>query len=215
MMSFVDQLRAAAEPEWTASVEHRFVTELFAGTIPDDRLAHYLVQDYQFCDPFVALLGQAVASAPSLSSRLKHAGQLGAFASDENDYFTDAFDRLGVSDEDRMRPQREAVTDEFAALLLTGRDSRNYPQILALLLVAEWLYRDWATSDLAWPERPEHRGWIEVHNNPQFNAWVDWLQQELEQYAPVDPGERAAVRELFSAATRLELAFFDACCPSA
>ncbi|GAA2112223.1 TenA family protein [Microlunatus panaciterrae] len=209
-MSFVDQLRQAAEPDWTAAVDHRFVAELFDGRLSDARLARYLIQDYQFCDAFVALLGQAVASAPDLGSRLIHAGQLGAFASDENTYFTDAFDALRVPIADRTSPQLEPVTEQFNALLLKARDSRSYPQVLTVLLVAEWLYRDWAAADRPLPARPEHRGWIEVHNTPDFTRWVDWLQQELNRKAPAEAEARAELMRLFVEATRLELAFFDA-----
>lgn len=83
--SFVQWLRAAAGPSWSAAVGHRFVSELFDGSLEDGRLAAYLVQDYQFCDAFVALLGAATASAPDLASRLPFARQLGFFAADEND----------------------------------------------------------------------------------------------------------------------------------
>ena len=41
-----------------------------AGTVADDVLARYLVQDYRFCDAFTMLLGQACASAPDLAARL-------------------------------------------------------------------------------------------------------------------------------------------------
>ena len=51
-------------------------------------LARYLVQDYQFCDPFTALLGQGCASAPALPERLVFARQLGMFADDENTYLS-------------------------------------------------------------------------------------------------------------------------------
>lgn len=32
---FTETLRRASEPTWSQAVEHRFVSELFAGTIPD------------------------------------------------------------------------------------------------------------------------------------------------------------------------------------
>lgn len=207
---FSERMRAAAEPSWSRSVRHRFVDELFSGAIADERLSAYLVQDYQFCDAFVALLGQAVASAPDLTARLGHAGQLGFFAGDENTYFTDSFDRLGVSTSDRVAPDLLPVTRQFAELMLRARDSRSYPRIVTVLTVAEWLYLDWAAADREWPPRPEHRGWIEVHHSSGFAAWVAWLRQELDHHEPVDATERAELQALFVEATELELAFFDA-----
>lgn len=207
---YTDQLRRAAEPFWSRAVEHRFVDELFSATVTDERLAIYLVQDYQFCDAFVALLGQAVASAPTLPSRLGHARQLGAFAGDEDSYFTSAFDALQVSAADRTAPVRWPVTQQFIDLMMEVRDNRSYPHVLVLLVVAEWLYLDWARIERSWPERPEHRGWVEVHNNPGFVDWVSWLRAELDENEPDDPTVRTELEALFVRATELELAFFDA-----
>ena len=207
--SFVQQLKAASGPAWSAAVGHRFVTELFEGTIDDGRLATYLVQDYQFCDAFVALLGAATASAPDLTSRLPFARQLGFFAADENDYFTATFDELGVSEADRTDPDLWLVTRAFIALMREAAATRSYAGALAVLVVAELLYRDWATSDLPWPTAPKHRGWVEVHATPAFTTWVDWLVAELDTHVPADASERDLASEFFARAVALELAFFD------
>jgi thiaminase/transcriptional activator TenA len=208
---FLESLLATTRATWQAAVEHRFVDELFAGTLADDRLAAYLVQDYQFCDAFVALLGAATATAPDLATRLPFARQLGAFATEENGYFEQTFDALGISDDLRTAPQLRPVTRDFTELMETATRSRSYPQAVAVLTVAELLYRDWAARPLPWPEDPRHRGWIEVHNNPQYNAWVDWLVAQLDAAEPADAGERERVRAAFTRAVELELAFFDAC----
>lgn len=209
--SYVSALRSACQPAWSQAVHHRFVTELFAGTLPDETLARYLVQDYTFCDGFVALLGQGTASAPTLESRLPFARQLGAFAADEDSYFTETFDALGVGADDRRAPQRLPVTERFIALMSEAAHSRSYPRVLAVLVVAELLYRDWASRELPLPTARRHRRWVELHNNPEFNAWVDWLVAELDRNEPMEESERIAVSGLFSQATALELAFFEDC----
>lgn len=211
MATFSERLRATNAAGWDAAVGHRFVDELLAGTLADDVLAHYLVQDYQFCDAFTALLGQGCASAPDLDSRLVFARQLGMFASDENTYFVDSFDALGVPDRDRSEPQLTDATAAFDALMREALHSRSYAQVLAVLLVAEWLYLDWATRpDAGDSGRPEHVGWIDLHRGPAFTTWVDWLRAQLDAHEPTDDGERRAVESVFARAVRCELAFFDA-----
>src|ERR1700759_5524490 len=103
-MGFSDDQRAAHAATWEAAVAHRFVDELWSGTVDDAVLARYLTQDRQFLDAFVALLGQAVASADRPEPRLVRARQLGLIAADEDDYVTRALDRLGVSVEHRADP---------------------------------------------------------------------------------------------------------------
>lgn len=212
-MGFAEELKNGCINNWDAAINHPFVDQLLGGNLSDDDLRRYLVQDYQFCDAFIALLGQAVASAPSLSSRLVFARVLGAFASDENTYFQDCFDELDVADADRIGPALGAVTRDFDSLMRSALATRSYPDVLAVLLVAEWLYGDWAAragDPEMWPAAPKHSEWIRLHNNPEYNAWVTWLREEFNAVEPVDPEVRDRVTEMFREAVRLELAFFDA-----
>lgn len=207
--------RQAAIDDWEAAVHHRFVAELGAGSIEDAVMRRYLVQDYQFCDAFVAALGQACASAPTLSSRLRYARQLGFFAADENNYFNDAFDELGVTEADRQQPKLHSATRAFDALMREVTASRSYPQVVALLLVAEWLYADWAATIADRPTRPLHRDWVTIHDTADFRAWVGWLRSELDSTVlPTEPNQ-AEVIDVFKRASSCERAFFDAAYDSA
>ncbi|HEY8700147.1 MAG TPA: TenA family protein [Arthrobacter sp.] len=211
-MGFAEELRSSCAADWDAAVGHGFVDRLLDGSLPDSVLRHYLVQDYQFCDAFVALLGQAVASAPSLPSRLVFAGVLGAFASDENSYFRDCFEELAVPEAERNSPELTAATRDFDALMRRALDTRSYPDVVAVLLVAEWLYGEWAAragGPGPWPAAPKHAEWIRLHNNPEYNGWVTWLREEFDAVEPADAVIRARMAATFKEAVRLERAFFD------
>ena len=67
---FAQSLKDASAADWQACVQHRFVHEIFAGTLDDAVLRRYLVQDYQFINRFVALLGAAIASADVFAPRV-------------------------------------------------------------------------------------------------------------------------------------------------
>jgi thiaminase/transcriptional activator TenA len=49
-------------------VGHRFVKELFAGSVPDAVMARYLIQDHRFLDSFLTLLGAALAASVASSA---------------------------------------------------------------------------------------------------------------------------------------------------
>lgn len=210
-MSFSAQLREATAPVWDAAVGHRFVDELWAGRLPRVVLIRYLVQDHQFVDAFVALMGAAVAGADRAAPRVRLARQLGLVAGPENDFFSRSLSALDVPDTDRTEPELLAPTVGFRGLMDSARDAR-YPDALAVLLVAEWLYLDWATrpgSDV--PADPIHAEWIELHRGPDFESWVTFLRSELDRVAAaLPPRRRDEVAALFVRAVDLELAFFDA-----
>ena len=210
--TFSEQLRADVEPTWQAAITHRFVAGLFAGTLERDVLRRYLVQDYQFVDRFVALLGAAAASADTIAARMVLARQLGVVGGSENTYFQRAFDALEVPSAERESPEESAPTTAFQALMDEARASLDYPRCLAVLTVAEWLYWDWARR--APDQLPQDfvcREWIELHNGPDFGAWVGWLSGELDRVGPfLSEVDQRACRDAFARAVALELDFFEA-----
>lgn len=104
------------------------------------------------------------------------------------------------------------ATRDFDALMRRALNTRTYPDIVAVLLVAEWLYSDWAAragGPDSWPTAPKHAEWIRLHNNPEYNGWVAWLREEFNAVEPADAVIRARVAATFTEAVRLERAFFD------
>ncbi|MCS0502663.1 TenA family protein [Ancylobacter mangrovi] len=211
MTRFTETLRAENQQDWTASRDHRFVDEIFRGAVPADVMRRYLVQDYQFIDRFVALVGMAIASADRFDSRIRFAQFAAMITSDENTYFERAFDALGVAPAERAHPVISAPTLGFQTLMRDAADSGNYACCLAVLTVAEWLYLDWADRPGAvLPEDFVHAEWITLHNNDGFRAFVNWLREELDRVGEAaDEKSRQAASAFFRRAVALERAFFD------
>jgi thiaminase/transcriptional activator TenA len=211
-VTFSAQLRDLTGPTWDAAVGHRFVDEIWRGALDTDVLTTYLVQDHQFVDAFLALMGAAVATADRADARVVHARQLGVVAGPENDFFARALDTLDVPLADRTEPVLLEPTRGFIELMDTARRSADYPSCLAVLLVAEWLYLDWATRpEETPPEEPLQAEWIALHSGRAFTAWVDFLRAEFDRACTdLERAHRDRVQELFVRAADLELAFFDA-----
>jgi thiaminase/transcriptional activator TenA len=207
-----ERLRRAAEPDWRAAVEHRFVHELAAGTVDPAVMRRYLVQDYQFVDAFVVLLGAAIQAAPGFAPRVELGRFLGLVVSAENTYFQRSFDALGVPAEARVRPALAAPTADFRALMAEAAASGDYGAMVAVLTVAEWLYLDWAAPLVGRePDWFVLREWIELHSGEGFEAWVAFLRGELDRaFEAGDAAARDRIASRFRRAVALERAFFDA-----
>lgn len=205
----VAQLRASTAQTWEAAVEHRFVHELFAGTIDDEVLTGYLVQDYQFFDTFLSMLGGCVAYADQTPAKLRFSQQLGMLASAENDYFQQSFDELAVAESQRSGPELTPTTNAFRRAMTEATRSQSYPHLLVVLVIAEWLYLDWGQRQKPLPDRYVHREWIELHRGTDFEEWVQFLIDELERVFPRDAAERDRLTAVWKHVVDLELAFFD------
>lgn len=207
MTRFSDELRDAHREKWDAAVGHRFVQELFDGTIDDGVMAGYLVQDYRFLDSFLQLLGAAMSTADELAPRLRLSQFIGEVAGDENTYFLRSFEELGVTEEQRDNTPDTAACAGFTGLMREAAETRSYAAALGVLVVAEWLYLDWATN--APEKRPDsfvHNEWIELHDYPEFHDLVEFLRSEVDR---VGPDNREVVEEYFGRAVALELDFFN------
>ncbi|SIS39271.1 thiaminase (transcriptional activator TenA) [Corynebacterium appendicis CIP 107643] len=207
MTRFSDELRDAHREKWDAAVGHRFVQELFDGTIDDGVMAGYLVQDYRFLDSFLQLLGAAMSTADELAPRLRLSQFIGEVAGDENTYFLRSFKELGVTVEQRDNTPDTSACTGFTSLMREAAETRSYAAALGVLVVAEWLYLDWATN--APEKRPEsfvHNEWIELHDYPEFHDLVEFLRSEVDR---VGPDNREVVEEYFGRAVALELDFFN------
>lgn len=208
---FTEILRQESQPTWSQAVQHRFVSELCAGTVPDRVMAAYLVQDHRFLDSFLMLLGAAMATADSFEARLRLGRFVGMVSSEENTYFLRAFDALGVSEQEREETPDSEPTAGFKAIMREAAATRSYAAALAVLNVAEWLYLDWALqAPTPLPSRFVHAEWITLHDNPDFQSFVGFLRSELDR---VGPSNAQVARDFFERTVALELAFFNAVYP--
>lgn len=210
MPGFSERLRADNATNWNAAINHRFVEEIFRGAVPQEVMRRYLVQDYQFIDRFVALLGAAIASADLYPSRIRFAQFAAMITSDENTYFQRSFNALGVPESERSAPSLADVTVKFRALMAEAAESWRYANCLAVLAVAEGIYLEWADQRYPLPDDFIHAEWITLHNAPGFREFVLWLRSELDRiHGAIDASEQQTAADYFRRAVELERAFFD------
>ena len=211
MTGFSERLRKETSENWQAAINHRFVDEIFRGAVPQDVMRRYLIQDYQFVDRFVALLGMAIATADRFDSRIRFAQFVAMITSDENTYFQRAFDALDVPASERENPDITEPTAGFQQLMTQAAASGNYAACLAVLCVAEGLYLEWADRPGAkLPQDFVHAEWITLHNNDGFRSFVTWLRAELDRAGlAASETNRVQAAEFFHRAVTLERQFFD------
>ncbi|KIC47836.1 TenA family protein [Tateyamaria sp. ANG-S1] len=208
-MSATEHLKAHVADDWHAATTHAFTDALADGTLSKDKMAGYLQQDYLFVESFVRLLASAVAHAPTLADAVPGAQFLGLICGAENTYFLRALEALEVPQADEAAPETQA----FQQLMDDARHSGRYEIMLSVLVVAEWLYLDWATpfEDRA-DDLPFWLGeWITLHSGAGFAGVVAYLRGQLDAtWETLDDAARMEVKETFSRAVAFERAFFDA-----
>lgn len=210
-----DWLQSISEPDWSATVNHPFFDALAQGQVSGKTFAAYMVQDYGFVDPFTALLGHAIGNAPSMADRVALGRFVGMLTSTEDSTFQRTFDTFGVPTAEQNAPNYLPETRAFRALLEETGQSDHYPEILAVLVVTEWIYWAWATRvTRAEGLHPLMAEWIDLHDNRDFQDFVCWLRRRLDEEADQLDGEDfARVAARFRKTVAKERAFHDAVSP--
>ncbi|MEM8572208.1 MAG: TenA family protein [Pseudomonadota bacterium] len=208
-MSASEKLRSEVADDWEAATTHAFTNALADGTLSREKMAGYLQQDYLFVEGFVRLLASAVAQAPSLEDAVPGAQFLGLICGPENTYFLRALEALDVPQAETVAPETHA----FQQLMDEARRSGRYEIMLAVLVVAEWIYLEWATpfEDQA-AKLPFWLGeWITLHSGPGFAGVVVYLRGQFDAtWQRLDDAGRDDVTRTFKRAVTLERNFFDA-----
>lgn len=208
-MSATQHLQSHVAEDWHAATHHAFTNALAEGTLSRAKMAGYLQQDYQFIEGFVRLLASAVAHAPTLGDAVPGAQFLGTICGPENTYFLRSLEALEVTQTAPPAPE----TIAFQRLMDQARRSGRYEIMLSVLVVAEWIYLDWATPfEHRADELPFWLGeWITLHSGDGFSQVVAYLREQLDRvWDTLDEDARAQVAATFTQAVRLERAFFDA-----
>ncbi|MEQ5803010.1 TenA family protein [Halomonas sp. H10-9-1] len=213
--SITDWLRELSEPDWSATVNHALFDALAEGRLSGDDFAAYMVQDYGFVDPFTALIGHAIGRAPGMEDRVVLGQFMGMLTSDENSTFQRTFEAFGVPAATREAPDYLPETQAFQALLREIGAGGDYAEVLAALVVTEWIYLEWALRiTRAAGLHPLVEEWIDLHDNPAFQDFVAWLRRRLDEAAAgLDDAAFTRMAECFRETVARERAFHDAVMP--
>jgi len=207
-----DWLREISEPDWSATVNHPLFDDLAGGRLSGEDFAVYMVQDYGFVDPFTALLGHAIGHAPNMADRVVLGQFMGMLTSEENNTFERTFETFGVSAARREAPEYLPETLAFRELLHDSARSGSYAEILAVLVVTEWVYLEWASRVRRAEGLHALMGeWIDLHDNPGFREFVAWLRRRLDEEAEtLDDAAFSRMALRFRDTVAKERAFHDA-----
>jgi thiaminase/transcriptional activator TenA len=108
-MDIFDRLKAATADDWAAYVDHEFVWQLGAGTLPEPAFRTYLVQDYLFLIQFARAYALATYKSRTLADmRAAQAGVAAILA--EMDLHIRLCGRWGLSPADvEAAPEHQAT----------------------------------------------------------------------------------------------------------
>lgn len=212
--SLFGRLRSACEPEWSDYINHAFVEQLGAGTLPETCFRCYLGQDYLFLIHFARAYGLAAFKAGDIDDiRLAAQGldaminvEMGLHVKFCNGWGLSEAEMAGLPEADATMAYTRFVLERGMAGDLLDLHVALAPCIVGYSEIGQALAEKCGVSIT---ENP-YREWIEMYASDEYQAVaadeVAYLDRLMEKRG--GPGRFKSLTETFRQATRLESAFW-------
>jgi len=213
-MLFTDELFAAVKPIWDAQLSHPFVRGLGDGSLPVERFARWVRQDYLYLKEFARLFAWAVAKADRLESMGWYAEVLHLTLNTEMALHRTYAERFGITPQELEAEPIWPTTRAYTDFLIRTAADGDMADLVAVLLPCSWGYV-YLAQHLVKERSPadqRYADWIAQYVSEEFVQAADWLKRELNRLAEgATPEKCQRLRDLFALSSRYELLFWEMC----
>ncbi len=220
-MALFERLRAAAAADWSLYVEHEFVRQVEAGTLPEAAFRAYLVQDYLFLIQFARAYALAVYKGRTLGDMRAAQAGLSAILDVEMDLHVRLCERRGLSAAELEAAPEHAATIAYTRFVLDCGASGDLLDLHVALAPCVVGYAEIAARLAARQRAPleEHPygEWIREYAGEPYRDVAAAARRHLDDLAARAMTERrfAELVVLFGKASRLEADFWQMALDSA
>ena len=182
---FSAQLRRAADPIWQAQHDHPFVRGVGDGTLPVERFARYVRQDYVFLVEYARLLALGAARAPDLQTMRRFADLAQAILGEEMELHRAFAREFGISEVELEAEPPAPATRAYTDFLLRTATLGSFAELAAALLPCMWGYAEIGARLAQRPPPPDPRyaRWIATYADPEFEALAAWCRGLVDRLA--------------------------------
>jgi len=206
-------LRSRCDGVWGTLLDHPFVSDLAAGTLPLEAFRFYIEQDILFLDDYARAIGLAVGRAADEDELHELTRQLATVVEEEIEKERVLLRRvdelLGTASAPAPRPA--ATTQAYSNFLIATAARGDALDVMTALLPCAWSYAEIGRAHLATTaEHPVYTDWMRLFGGDDYLHYVERRLASYDRFsARVSESRRERLLELFLTATRLEAAFWD------
>lgn len=212
-MDVFDRLKAAATDDWQSYVDHDFVRQMGAGTLPEPAFRTYLVQDYLFLIQFARAYALATYKSRTLADMKAAQAGLAAIL-DEMELHVRLCGRWGLSPDDIEAAPEHRATVAYTRFVLdcgAAGDLLDLHVALAPCVIgyAE-IGRDLTPNGIDALGDHRYREWIAEYAGNAYQDVAVRARRHLDDLAARAMTERrfTELAALFGKASRLEADFW-------
>jgi thiaminase/transcriptional activator TenA len=207
-----NMLRESCRHVWQSLLDHPFVYELAAGTLPLWKFRFYLEQDILVLNDYARAIGLGISRADDEELR-ELTKQLQIVVGSELDSEWDLLRRVdelaGRRNGPAVRPATTTIA--YTSFLLATAARGDALDVMTALMPCAWSYADIGLAHAGEAaEHPIYSDWLRFFGSADYVDSVDERRATLDRIVARSAHARhARLYQLFTIATRLERAFWD------
>jgi thiaminase (transcriptional activator TenA) len=198
-------LRASSTHIWDRIFAHPFLTEVEDGTLPDDKLLYYFIQNVFYIDAAVRFSAEASAKTDDAAARELCFG-LFEFGRDELERQKDYVRELAGRE-----PNWEPAPTAFAYTrhLLTLASYGGAEDLIVGLMPCEWTYDEFSHRLAPVVKHPIHQQWLATFAGSEHDELSVRYQQVVNDIVErAWPARRERLGKIFETSSRYEWMFW-------
>lgn len=211
-MTVFERLKRAAATDWSRYVDHAFVRQMEAGTLPEAAFRAYLVQDYLFLIQFARANALAIYKSRALAEMRAGQAALAAILG-EMDLHVRLCGRWGLSPDDIAAAPEHAATVAYTRYVLDCGASGDLLDLAVALAPCVVGYAEIGRAlapVLAARRDHPYREWIGEYASDAYQDVATAAIAQLDRLAAraMTEARFAELAAIFAAASRLEADFW-------
>lgn len=210
----VDRLLAASKDVWEAYLQHPFVCGIADGSLPREKFAFYMIQDYLYLYDYAKVFAYGVIKASDAQTMRAFATYVDQILNGEMDIHKGYMARLGIA-QSAVENARPALKNQaYTAYMRTVAAEEGPAEILAAVLSCALSYEHIAHWIMAnYPKAAEHDfygAWVRGYASAEFAEGNRMLAEHIEQLsAAYTQAQKQHLADIFVACSRHEGQFWD------
>lgn len=191
---FAARMRQAADLVWEQGYRQPFLRELGEGTLPRDRFAFYLLQDFKYLTDYAKVHALAVTKTddPEIMAYMIQVQRniLDVETTVHRSYMAG----YGITEEQMLNVRQSAFARAYTSNILSIAYARPLVDIMVAVLPCAWVYADYgqrlAREFADTMETNPYRSWVDMYKTDEFWRGSVWLIEHIERLAADLPQSR-------------------------
>ena len=209
-MGLFEELKTHCAAEWCSYMEHDFVRQLGAGTLPLESFKHYLAQDYLFLIHFSRAYALAAYKSETVAD-IRAASTMLARIVDETSMHLRYCEGWGLTPAQVEAMPEAKANMAYTRFVLEAGMAGDLLDLCVALAPCVVGYAE-IGQELAAKQHDDHpyRDWIKTYSDPDYQDVVRSAVTRLDELMARrgGPGRMAGLTKTFRRATRLEADFW-------